>query len=263
MLLWSVDPGGDNPTDIFSVGIGSRFRIVVSLVQNTKSSVVLHQSTGALSGTFPLIDNGFVTQEASGDLPYSADEYVETMGPDGQVLSTFGAPTSGETASTPGRDGSSTTQPKPWRAWTGPSNRRPGLHRRGDLARWPVPVVDHPPGSARRRRREIRALRVYLILPGGPPFNSSGDSISQFSLVDPESGGTGGGIFAFGDATYFGSAGSLALNASVTGLTPRADGAGYWIVTSDGGVFAYGDAPLVGSAPGTSAGELVVGIAAS
>jgi hypothetical protein len=73
--------------------------------------------------------------------------------------------------------------------------------------------------------------------------------------------GTDGGLFAFGDAGYFGSIPGLGilpagtpgpgrhLNASVVGLAPSADGAGYWLVGADGGVYAFGDAPYTGSLP--------------
>ncbi|MGA2837913.1 MAG: hypothetical protein ABSF84_15070, partial [Acidimicrobiales bacterium] len=76
------------------MGTGSSFEVVVSLVQDTASSVVLDQSTGAVSGTFPLIVgiDGFVTQEAGGDLLYAANGYVETLSSTGAVLSSFGAP---------------------------------------------------------------------------------------------------------------------------------------------------------------------------
>ncbi|MGD0882910.1 MAG: hypothetical protein ABSB09_15200, partial [Acidimicrobiales bacterium] len=93
-LLWSADPDNDNPTAIYSVGTGSSFQVVVSLVQDTASSVVLNQTTGAVSGTFPLIvgNGGFVTQESGGDLLYAANGYVETLSATGSVLATFGAP---------------------------------------------------------------------------------------------------------------------------------------------------------------------------
>ena len=71
-----------------------------------------------------------------------------------------------------------------------------------------------------------------------------------------------GGIFAFGDAAFFGSTGGSVLNAPIAGMTPTPDGGGYWLVASDGGVFAFGDAPFFGSSPGTAPGEPVVGIAA-
>jgi hypothetical protein len=92
-LLWSVDPPGGNPTAIYSTGSGASFQVVVSLVQDTAASVVLNQSTGAVTGTFPLVvgTNGYVTQESGGNLLYSANGYVETVSPTGRVLSTFGS----------------------------------------------------------------------------------------------------------------------------------------------------------------------------
>ena len=57
-----------------------------------------------------------------------------------------------------------------------------------------------------------------------------------------------GGIFSFGDATFYGSTGSLHLNAPIVGMASTPDGGGYWFVASDGGVFNYGDALFSGSA---------------
>jgi hypothetical protein len=70
-----------------------------------------------------------------------------------------------------------------------------------------------------------------------------------------------GGIFAFGDAGFYGSipgsglspAGSglsHSLNAPIVGMVPSSDGGGYFMVASDGGVFAFGDARFEGSCPG-------------
>ncbi len=70
-----------------------------------------------------------------------------------------------------------------------------------------------------------------------------------------------GGIFAFGNAGYYGSipgsglqpAGSglpRSLNAPIVGMVPSSDGGGYFMVASDGGVFAFGDARFEGSCPG-------------
>jgi hypothetical protein len=55
-----------------------------------------------------------------------------------------------------------------------------------------------------------------------------------------------GGIFAFGDARFYGSMGNRKLNAPVQSLVPDGDGVGYWLVASDGGIFAF-DAPFRGS----------------
>ena len=58
---------------------------------------------------------------------------------------------------------------------------------------------------------------------------------------------TDGGIFSYGDATFFGSTGGIHLNKPVVGMAASPDGAGYWLVASDGGIFSYGDAPFYGS----------------
>ena len=55
-----------------------------------------------------------------------------------------------------------------------------------------------------------------------------------------------GGIFAFGDAKFFGSMGGKPLNAPIVGMAATRRG-GYWMVASDGGIFAFGDAKFYGS----------------
>jgi N-acetylmuramoyl-L-alanine amidase len=59
-----------------------------------------------------------------------------------------------------------------------------------------------------------------------------------------------GGVFNYGDAPFWGSAGSLVLNAPIVGMAVTRDGGGYWLVASDGGIFAYGDAQFFGSRGG-------------
>ena len=51
-----------------------------------------------------------------------------------------------------------------------------------------------------------------------------------------------GGIFAFGDADFYGSTGAMHLNEPIVGMAATSDGRGYWLVASDGGIFAFGDA---------------------
>jgi len=59
-----------------------------------------------------------------------------------------------------------------------------------------------------------------------------------------------GGVFAFGDAQFHGSAGSFDLNRPITGIISTDDDGGYLLVADDGGLFAFGDAPFDGSLGG-------------
>ena len=70
-----------------------------------------------------------------------------------------------------------------------------------------------------------------------------------------------GGIFSYGNAQFYGSAGSLHLNAPVVGMAATHDAAGYWLVASDGGIFSYGDAGFFGSTGGLVLNKPVVGMA--
>ena len=72
-----------------------------------------------------------------------------------------------------------------------------------------------------------------------------------------------GGIFTFGNAGFFGSAGSLALVRPVVGMAQTASKGGYWLVASDGGVFTYGDAGFYGSMGGKPLNTPIVGMAAT
>ncbi len=72
-----------------------------------------------------------------------------------------------------------------------------------------------------------------------------------------------GGIFAFGDAGFYGSTGSLHLNQPVVGMAATPDGRGYWLVASDGGIFATGDATFFGSTGSLTLNRPVVGMAVS
>jgi hypothetical protein len=75
--------------------------------------------------------------------------------------------------------------------------------------------------------------------------------------------GSDGGVFASGDAGFFGSTGSLHLNAPVVGMAATPDGNGYWFVAADGGIFAYGDARFYGSTGAQHLNKPIVGMAAT
>ena len=72
-----------------------------------------------------------------------------------------------------------------------------------------------------------------------------------------------GGVFDFGDAAFWGSAGGMSLNAPVVGMADTPSSNGYWLVASDGGIFNYGDAGFFGSMGGRHLNKPIVGIAAS
>jgi hypothetical protein len=77
--------------------------------------------------------------------------------------------------------------------------------------------------------------------------------------------GADGGVFSFGDASYYGSlpAQHRDLAAPVVGMAPTPDGKGYWLFGRDGGVFAFGDAPFLGSAAGLHLAAPIAGGAAA
>ncbi len=98
--------------------------------------------------------------------------------------------------------------------------------------------------------------------------------LAQTFLVNPVTGpttptasqgywlvATDGGIFNYGDAGFFGSAGSVPLNKPIVGMAATPDGKGYWLVASDGGVFNYGDAGFFGSAGSVPLNKPIVGMA--
>jgi hypothetical protein len=84
----------------------------------------------------------------------------------------------------------------------------------------------------------------------------------------PDGGGywlvaSDGGIFAFGDAAFYGSTGSITLNKPIVGMAATPDGGGYWLVASDGGIFAFGDAQFYGSTGAITLNKPIVGMAAT
>jgi Glycosyl hydrolase family 26 len=70
-----------------------------------------------------------------------------------------------------------------------------------------------------------------------------------------------GGIFSYGDATFYGSTGGMHLNKPIVGMAATNDGRGYWLVASDGGIFSYGDAFFYGSTGSIRLNLPIVGMA--
>jgi hypothetical protein len=75
--------------------------------------------------------------------------------------------------------------------------------------------------------------------------------------------GDDGGVFAYGDARYYGSLSGRGVHGRVAGIAATPSGRGYWLAASDGGVFAFGDARYHGSAAGHRLRAPIAGIAAT
>ena len=105
-----------------------------------------------------------------------------------------------------------------------------------------------------------------------PTGTSPVTSADQFTYVVPPTQGyweatSGGDIYSFGNAPFYGSTGAIHLNQPVVGMASNPVGGGYWLVARDGGVFSFGTSHFYGSLPGLPASEQpglpVVGMAAT
>jgi hypothetical protein len=72
-----------------------------------------------------------------------------------------------------------------------------------------------------------------------------------------------GGVFAFGDAPFRGSLGSLRLSGPIVAMAATPDGQGYWLAGLDGGIFAFGDAAYLGSLGAMRLTQPIVAMAAT
>ncbi len=90
----------------------------------------------------------------------------------------------------------------------------------------------------------INGLVVTPVTPTDPanPNPPAGDTDGGYLLSAAD-----GGLFAFGNAAFMGSAASLNLKEPVIGIMSTPDFGGYWQVANDGGVFSFGDAQFHGS----------------
>ena len=145
-------------------------------------------------------------------------------------------------------------------------NDRTALFGIAGRERWPCALLlgsigRYPPARiasgcqwhSERRAHDPRRLPGHLHCHGLEP------SVEQCQLVisvDPITApgywevASDGGIFSYGGAQFFGSTGSLHLNAPIVGMAATPNDAGYWLLASDGGIFAFGDAVFYGSTGG-------------
>jgi hypothetical protein len=72
-----------------------------------------------------------------------------------------------------------------------------------------------------------------------------------------------GGVYSYGDAPFYGSAGDIHLNKPIVGMAAAPGGDGYWLIASDGGIFSFGDAQFFGSMGGNHLNQPIVGMAAT
>ena len=102
-----------------------------------------------------------------------------------------------------------------------------------------------------------------------PAGATSASSPRAVALVaTPDGGGywitsSTGGVYAFGDAHYYGGMSGRPLNAPIVAMTATPSGNGYWLVASDGGIFSYGDAQFYGSTGALQLNKPIVGMTAT
>ena len=108
------------------------------------------------------------------------------------------------------------------------------------------------------RSTSLTDVAVGVVAPsGGTTYNPTLDpDAAGYRLVAGD-----GGIFAYGDAGFFGSTGAVKLNQPIVATAGTPSGQGYWLVASDGGIFAFGDAAFYGSTGAVKLNRPIVGMA--
>jgi ribosomal protein L24E len=104
--------------------------------------------------------------------------------------------------------------------------------------------------------------------PSTPPVSALFAPVARGMASTPDGKGywlvgSDGGIFTFGDATFYGSTGATVLNKPIVGMASTPDGKGYWLVASDGGIFSFGDATFYGSTGNLVINKPIVGMAST
>ena len=132
-----------------------------------------------------------------------------------------------------------------------------GVCGHGDVSKaWHVRGGHTDPGPNFPWTAFVAQVRGYL-LPPPVQLPEDGDEVKGAQcMVRTHSGagyyivGSDGGVFAYGDAQFYGSMGGQTMNAPVVGMELTSSGAGYWLLGQDGGIFAFGDAQFYGAPTG-------------
>ena len=103
-------------------------------------------------------------------------------------------------------------------------------------------LPDDDGGYLRLTAQAYYRAPVPVVSPGGPGSGPGTGGPGGYWLAASD-----GGIFAFGDARFYGSTGNMTLNRPIVAITATPTGHGYWLAASDGGIFAFGDAGFHGS----------------
>ena len=131
----------------------------------------------------------------------------------------------------------------------------------------PMPVPPAAPIGYRMAGSDGNAYSFGLPLEGSKARTALNRPVMGMASTADGSGywlvASDGGIFNFGDASFYGSTGGIRLNEPVVGMAATPDGHGYWLVASDGGIFNFGDASFYGSTGGIRLNEPVVGMAST
>jgi len=106
-----------------------------------------------------------------------------------------------------------------------------------------VPLI--APGAARAASAAVQATSITTPYLDSVGIAATPDGKGYWEV------GIDGGVFTFGDATFYGSLPGAGVSVSdIVGIAATPDGKGYWLYGADGGVFTFGDAGFYGSVPG-------------
>jgi hypothetical protein len=102
----------------------------------------------------------------------------------------------------------------------------------------------------------------HLVAAWQDSTNCYGSAISRNAWVADANGAViGENVFSGPPANNLGDMAGRPLNQPMVGMSPTADGNGYWLVASDGGIFAFGDASFHGSTGSFRLNQPVTGMA--